>query len=53
MRIELFWGISMLFLIVVGWGIRLLLRREVLIHVLFMFAVISYLFHHLTGSRTV
>jgi hypothetical protein len=42
----------MLFLVVLGWCIRLLSRREVLIHVLFMFAVISYLFHHLTGSKT-
>jgi hypothetical protein len=53
MRFELFLGISILLLILVGWGIRLLSRRDVLIHVLFLFAVISYLFHHLTGSRTV
>jgi hypothetical protein len=53
MRLELFLGISILFLIVGGWCVRLLLRREVLIHVLFMFAVISYLYHHVISSRTV
>ncbi|HEX4004008.1 MAG TPA: hypothetical protein VHX36_15260 [Candidatus Acidoferrales bacterium] len=53
MRLEFFWGISIVFLIVLGSCIRVLLRREVLIHVLFTFAVISYLFRHLTGSRTV
>ncbi|MGA9632975.1 MAG: hypothetical protein WBQ63_16230 [Candidatus Acidiferrales bacterium] len=52
MRLEFVFGISIL-LVVLGWCIRLLLRREVLIHVLFAFAVISYLFHHFTGPRTV
>jgi hypothetical protein len=53
MRFELFLGISILLLILAGWGMRFLSRREVLIRVLFLFAVISYLFHHFTGSRTV
>jgi len=52
MRLDLLFGIAILFLVFLGGCIRFLLRREVLIHVLFTFAVLSYLFHHLTGSRT-
>jgi len=53
MRFELVLSLSMLFLLLAGWAVRLLLRREVLIHLLFLFAVLSYMVRHLTGSRTV
>jgi hypothetical protein len=53
MRFELFLSIAALLVVLVVWCIRLCRRREVLIHLLFTFAVISYLFRHLTGSRTV
>jgi hypothetical protein len=52
MRTELFLGIAILSLIVAGWCIRLFMRRETLIHLPFMLAVISYVASHFTGSRT-
>jgi len=52
MRAELFLGIAILSLALIGWCIRLLSRRERLIHLLFMLAVISYLASHFTGPRT-
>jgi hypothetical protein len=52
MRAELFLGIAIPSLILAGWCIRLLSRREMLIHLLFVLAAVSYLARHFTGSRT-
>ena len=52
MRCELFLGVGVLCLILAGWCVRLLSRREILIHLLFVLAVISYVASHFTGSRT-
>lgn len=52
MRAELFLAIAMLSVILAGWCMRLLSRRDIWIHLLFMLAVISYLASHFTGSRT-
>ncbi len=52
MRAELFLGIAIPSLILAGWWIRLLSRREILIHLLFVLAVVSYLASHFIGSRT-
>jgi hypothetical protein len=53
MRFDLLFGIAILLLALVGWCIRFGSRRDVLIHLLFTFAVISYFVRHFTGSRTV
>lgn len=53
MGLELLVGGSMLFLLLAGCALRLLLRRDTLIHLLFLFAVLSYMVRQITGSRTV
>jgi len=52
MGLELVLG-GLLFLLLAGCALRLLLRRDTLIHLLFLFAVLSYMVRHLTSSRTV
>jgi hypothetical protein len=50
MRSELFLAAAIL--ILVCWCVRLLSRREILIHLLFVFAAISYLVRHFIDSTT-
>lgn len=52
MRFEFLLGISILLLILAGWRIRFPSLRELLIHVLFTLAVVSFLARHFIASRT-
>jgi hypothetical protein len=53
MRLEFFLAAAIFILFLVGWCIRLLSRRENLINLLFLFAVVSSLVGHFTRSRTI
>jgi hypothetical protein len=53
MKFELLLGVTIPSLILVVWSIRLLSRRDVLIHLLFVFAAISYLVRHFTDSKAI
>ena len=53
MRFQFWLAAAVLVLVLVGWCIRLLSRRENLINILFLFAVVSSLVNHFTRSRTI
>jgi hypothetical protein len=52
LRFEAYLGIAIL-LTILSWCVRFLLRRDILVQLLFLFAAVSYLVRHFTGSRTV